>query len=523
VVTDRNNIRKLLAFIDPDSAKNKHEPFTIKVEVVKETAILCRDETKTYEIIGPQEFRGYGHEFEKAYTTCEIKGSTGHHRIISYSFAGMKFIIRHETDAYLTTDEKTDILLPRGVESDPLSELLGSLTISQSKGSPSHLLSSKLQIKRDGRAVSLESTVEIKTRVAKKPLEIHEVAPQLWVSQTPYLVRAYYQNGTFQKPSVENVVSRIKGWEYANQAKLRQLAALIAEISTVTKRYGGKATVRFHGIGDSLEICKADVESMLPQDLYSKWQDVHDSHIRPDIDSHHGGSEISSEHPTTQPTNNGDVKIFVGRKEYLVNLEKMPYFISLQPSHEISRGHVYKHDDIPFFEVIQHGVTKGLRQIFRRMPICLEDYHVLCKSIKLLEIDVRSGRTLSGIMNDMRLGKSDWDPEERREIRGQKSLARDSAFRLAYTLISNEAVLDASERNTAYNAVVFVVSHRRIFKYRSRRIVREAFEERFLVSDKQRNGLDKWPVDDVSADGPKDDDETTADDDIYDFDSDYSL
>ncbi|KAK7177458.1 geranylgeranyl pyrophosphate synthetase [Paraphaeosphaeria sporulosa] len=35
VVTDRNNIRKLLRFVKPDSARNGLEPFTIKVEMWK--------------------------------------------------------------------------------------------------------------------------------------------------------------------------------------------------------------------------------------------------------------------------------------------------------------------------------------------------------------------------------------------------------------------------------------------------------------------------------------------------------
>ncbi|KAK2752508.1 hypothetical protein FQN54_008101 [Arachnomyces sp. PD_36] len=65
VVTDRNNIRKLLSFIKPTLTKNDLDPFTI---MIAQTAIFCRDETATYEVIGPGEFRGFGREFEKAYT-----------------------------------------------------------------------------------------------------------------------------------------------------------------------------------------------------------------------------------------------------------------------------------------------------------------------------------------------------------------------------------------------------------------------------------------------------------------------
>lgn len=106
VVTDRNNIRKLLSFVNPSLSNNGLEPFTIAVEVTKNTAIFCRQETKTHEFIGPQEFKGFGHEFERAYTRSRLNGDTGHHRIISYRFGGLSFIIRHETDGYVSTTKQ---------------------------------------------------------------------------------------------------------------------------------------------------------------------------------------------------------------------------------------------------------------------------------------------------------------------------------------------------------------------------------------------------------------------------------
>lgn len=47
VVTDRNNIRKLLSFINPGSTRNGCETFTINVEVTKNTAMFSREETET--------------------------------------------------------------------------------------------------------------------------------------------------------------------------------------------------------------------------------------------------------------------------------------------------------------------------------------------------------------------------------------------------------------------------------------------------------------------------------------------
>lgn len=275
VVTDRNNIRKLLSFIDPSSARNGLEAFTINIEVKKNTAIFCRDEAKTIEYIGPQEFRGYGHEFEKAYTITQISGSTGHHRIISYRFSDLNFVVRHETDGYVNTLSTSSPKATNHTQ-DGLSSMLGALSLSSANSSPDITpTGSMMAIKEEGQIVPLESTLEIKTRALYKSLEIEEVAPQLWVSQTPKLVRAYHQNGTFQRPVVEDVTAVIKRWEERKQNDLRKLAALIRKIITLVKECGGNAVLKYNVEGDKLVVCKVERKEMLPKDLYSKWDDVH--------------------------------------------------------------------------------------------------------------------------------------------------------------------------------------------------------------------------------------------------------
>ena len=274
VVTDRNNIRKLLSFINPSSTRNRLETFTINIEVTKNTAIFCRAETATHEIIGPREFRGFGHEFEKAYTTSQITGSTGHHRIISYRFNDLKFIVRHETDGYVDAGTRRPSSNSKRPESDSLSSMLKSLSLSPTNSPPNTTSAGpKLTIKEEGEVIPLESTLEIKTRVVHKPLEIEEVAPQLWVSQTFKLVRAYHYNGTFQRPEVEDVAALIKRWEEHNQTNLRKLATLIKKIVDVVKGCDGSAIVKYDVKVDKLVVSKVEGKKMLPKDLYSKWDD----------------------------------------------------------------------------------------------------------------------------------------------------------------------------------------------------------------------------------------------------------
>lgn len=61
----------------------------------------------------------------------------------------------------------------------------------------------------------------------------------------------------------------------------------------------------------------------------------------------------------------------------------------------------------------------------------------------------------------------------------------------------------------AYNAVLFTVSHRIIFKYRIRRLVKEALEERVELTERQRMGLDKWLINEPQEKVRQEDDVTT--------------
>ena len=275
VVTDRNNIRKLLSFINRTLSKDGLDPFTIQVETTGRTAIFCRDETATHEVIGPNKFRGFGHEFEKAYTTPQIKSSTGHHRIISYRLGGLSLLVRHETDGCVS-DLKPGV---KNHEStgDNLANVLKSLSLSSDTMNETSV-QSKLTIKREGQVIPRESTLEIKTRVSHRPLELSEVVPQLWVSQTPKLVRAYHKRGKFSTPKVEDITAAVKQWEQSHKDDIKKLVALINRILWVARNWGGGCTVRYNPAEDKLEIKKIGRKKMLPDDLYSHWtKTIHDA------------------------------------------------------------------------------------------------------------------------------------------------------------------------------------------------------------------------------------------------------
>lgn len=270
VVADRNSIRQLLSFINPGLERSQR--FTIHVELVKNTAILCRVGKPKRQFIKPGEPSGFGHNFEKRYTIHQVKDSSSHHRIISYSFGALKFLIRHETDGYVAADTAGSSTAVKQSTYDSLSSKMEYVSLSQPDVSLyTTPAGSRLSIRKDGQAVPLASTLEIKTRTIKRDLAMKEIAAQLWISQTPKLVRAYHTEGKFQPPEVEDVTAAVKSWEDLHQVDLRKLAALIHKIIEVTKGCGGIATIQRPAQSKKLTIEKAHRDRMLPMDLYYKW------------------------------------------------------------------------------------------------------------------------------------------------------------------------------------------------------------------------------------------------------------
>lgn len=102
--------------------------------------------------------------------------------------------MRHETDGYVG-DPK-----PTSKSDDATGNNLAGISESSSLSSGTapgdkNTVRSKLTIKREGQVVPRESVLEIITRAFYIHIELEEVGPQLWVSQTPKLVCAYHQGG----------------------------------------------------------------------------------------------------------------------------------------------------------------------------------------------------------------------------------------------------------------------------------------------------------------------------------------
>lgn len=144
VVTDRNNLRKLMRFISAtgpnrDPRPNHYGEFRIDVRLAPNgrTLVLTRHDENAIDT--STRFKGYGHSFERAATIepaplvaanstrthISRLQSTGYHRIIRYDLLGLRFLVRFEVDAMIRASNAS----PEATEAkDELEDLVNAFT-----------------------------------------------------------------------------------------------------------------------------------------------------------------------------------------------------------------------------------------------------------------------------------------------------------------------------------------------------------------------------------------------------------
>jgi hypothetical protein len=264
MITDRNNIRKLLRFVDGTSS----ESFQIQVEIVDgKRALFTRMENATTTVI--QGFRGYGHNFEKA-CTKSATGTSGYHRITSFRFGGLKCVVRHETDGYIDDALGQAAAQKQAKTTDSLPQLLETLRLADSALTSTH--TSTITVKREGKEVDCSSILEIKTRAAGKSLDMNETAAQLWISQTPHLAVGYYKNGLFNDVQVRDMAQNVRDWERSNQKVLCSLGYLLNQIIEVVKGSASQVAVVKYDGGMKLEVIAGEQKKAPLEGVHAKWQ-----------------------------------------------------------------------------------------------------------------------------------------------------------------------------------------------------------------------------------------------------------
>lgn len=209
-----------------------------------------------------------------------------------------------------------------------------------------------------------------------------------------------------------------------------------------------------------------------------------------------------------------------------IDVSKIPYlssFVNFQINAQPGSTE-FVHEPIPLFDIALKGIESGYRQCFRSLPADLSQHHILCDTYHFLHVDILGGQSIGEIINDLKSGAGDYDREERREIKGDRAKARDTAFKLLYLILLGDFTDEAKDSTKIFNAVLYLVSHAATFKWRTRSVVRAAYEERFVVSTKQKAALDKWEKKDPAKLAVEDAGDVTTEEEGQDyFDSDCSI
>jgi hypothetical protein len=169
------------------------------------------------------------------------------------------------------------------------------------------------------------------------------------------------------------------------------------------------------------------------------------------------------------------------------------------------------------------GIESGYRHCFRSIPPELDQHHILCETYDFLGIQILDGAVLNDIVKDLKAGKMDYELEYKyyNAVKGNKSKARDAAYKLLNLLLVGTFENENKDAAKDFDAVLFVLSHPGTFKWRTRAVMRAAYEERFVVTVKQILRLDQWPVGEEQEEDIEDD-VTTEEEDSSDYCSDYN-
>ena len=266
-------------------ARSKEVDFRFNVEFIGNSVFFVRKENTPTDVI--QGLYGYGHTFPQAYTQWEAdtKGSASHQRIIKYKFGGTRCLIRFESDLWLperlSEEElalaKCDTSLSK-VNSEAgdddsanvsLLDAIGSVSIGQNMPT----IKDDLMIKQGGRKIPQKAVFDLKTRSFTRRIDMADVLPRLWVSQTPNFLIGYHKAGVFDEIRIEDLYQDIKDWERDNEHSLRRLEAIVRRIVEIARSSKGQG-LEVSRLGNGPLLVRRLLDTTwhaLPTDLCEKW------------------------------------------------------------------------------------------------------------------------------------------------------------------------------------------------------------------------------------------------------------
>ncbi|KAI6103155.1 hypothetical protein EDD16DRAFT_1727661 [Pisolithus croceorrhizus] len=267
LVTDRNNLRKLLRCID----QQRDKTFRIDIDLLGQTCLFTRREETLVETI--QGFRGYGHQYELAATKPRgSEGEISHHRIICYDFGRLKVLLRYEVDACTKPESEDDSLL---ASFSALSVGTRGASTPSNDSAFSTRFGVKVKMSSPRSVVPQSSVIEIKTRAVHKELDWKEFYPQLYLSQTLHLYLAKHTRGTFSPVEKfqlysEGMAVHARGAE----AAMAKLEVLLNAILKAVRKHGEGVPLSLVYRAGKLQLYKRSKGTGQPfeKDISSKFQ-----------------------------------------------------------------------------------------------------------------------------------------------------------------------------------------------------------------------------------------------------------
>ncbi|THG97020.1 hypothetical protein EW026_g4912 [Hermanssonia centrifuga] len=269
LITDRNNLRKLLGWAYPIPGVKNKPTFRIDMELVGEkTLILHRWEERSSV---NSEGTGFGDSFERESTTpgpgCEQSTLAGHGRIITYDFSGLKLLVRFEVDACFESDTAVPFTDDQTSSEpmDALTETLGSLDISSDTA---------LRVMRGGVIVPQSDLIKIKTRSSPVDTQALDIQIQLLLGQIPRAYIGMHSQGVFGSVHEELSWPESETARHKVQVGLKKLRRVLQEIIDFALASSKNAKLSLVYKDKVLQVYQRTSDaSLLPEDVLIRFQE----------------------------------------------------------------------------------------------------------------------------------------------------------------------------------------------------------------------------------------------------------
>ena len=246
IITDRRSLKQLYGSISGDT-----QVFEFGIVVIGNSTVFTRAQPESRETIPPNKFVGYRQSFEEAYTKIHsvARGSTSHHRLVTYKIGGLQFLVRSGTDAYRPSAIGEIRTAPPNSQSGEEEFTRNIKTLSLDKGISSGLSSfttHELRVRKGGFDVPQAAILELSTHTAARPSIVETKMVDLYFAQTPCFAEATFrssgprddlaaQRARFEDITIQDVTGLSQKWEKDHQDELSELIDLLKQVTTCAR------------------------------------------------------------------------------------------------------------------------------------------------------------------------------------------------------------------------------------------------------------------------------------------------